>query len=117
MVSILVLALSLVPPGDAAKKKRRHLPDVRFALASWQETTGELGIAVTVGNATDVSITYQGATKPAANPVAQPQWWEAGFTGPAQDCYRIVVRAHNSHGGVKTEIGAGRLGTDGCEHG
>lgn len=115
---LLVITLASVvlatPEGLAKKKKSKHLPSIDFAVASYEEADGTVGIAVKVRRTDGVSIRYQGVPREAAPTPAQDYWWETRFEAPAQQCYPVVVRAVNRRGAVKRSIGAGLVGTPGC---
>jgi hypothetical protein len=114
-LSLLVVGIAGVAAPDAgAAKKKRDLPTISIALASYEETEGRVGIAVKVQSADEVSVTYGGVRENATKVTATNFWWNASFDGGLQNCYRITVRARNGEGTVERGTGAGLLGTEGC---
>lgn len=114
-LAVVMLVIGVVAPALAdAAKKNRHLPDASFAVASFEETEGRIGIAVKVSNAEAVSVQYAGVRREAVKINPTIFWWNAAFNGAAQDCYRVIVRARNDHGTIERRVGAGLLGTNGC---
>jgi hypothetical protein len=111
------LAIALIPAAAASakKKKKGPVPEVEFAVAAYEEADGTVRFGVNAENATRVDITFEGDRLNAVSVISTDYWFEQYFPGSLRDCYRIVVHAANDAGRVDRAIGAGRLGTAGCQ--
>ena len=112
-------ALALLPADAAAKKRKKHLPQIDVAMATYEESEGGVTFALRVERADSVVVTYHGQRSEAFRQNAMPDWWQTPvFAGaPAVNCYRIQVTARNQRRAITREVEAGRLGTRGCERG
>lgn len=112
---VAAVAVALVPAAaHGAKKKKGPVPDVEFAVAVYEEADGTVRFGVNAEGALRVDVTFEGVRQNAASVHPSDHWWNVYFPGALRDCYRIVVHAANNAGRVERTIGAGRLGTPGC---
>ena len=109
------LAIALIPAATTGAKKKGPVPEVEFAVAAYEEADGTVRFGVNAENATRVDITFEGERRNAVSVTQTDYWFEQYFPGGLRDCYRIVVHAANDAGRVERAIGAGRLGTAGCQ--
>ena len=115
LVVVTLAAVALLPAAEAGSGDR---PKIISATATWHRVTKKVAFSVEIHrNPRKVVVIHGGKHLPASKVFHLPATWETrNVQARKRRCYRIRVKARNSHGLSTRRMHAGRIGSRGCRY-